>query len=40
MPSNVSYTNFIFTMGPGTVEGVYQQLATRAGGEVVSADAY
>ena len=40
LPNNVTYANFIFTMGPGTQEGVYQQLATRAGGEVVSSDAY
>jgi prepilin-type N-terminal cleavage/methylation domain-containing protein/prepilin-type processing-associated H-X9-DG protein len=29
-----------FTVAPGTKFGVYQQLSTRAGGEVISADAY
>jgi prepilin-type processing-associated H-X9-DG protein len=39
-PPNVTYANFIFTIGPGTAFGVYQALATRAGGEVISADSY
>ncbi|MDR3633857.1 MAG: DUF1559 domain-containing protein [Isosphaeraceae bacterium] len=40
MPTGVSYASYIFTIAAGTQLGVYQQLATRAGGEVVSADQY
>ncbi len=41
LPNGVSYTNYIFTATPGvTQQGVYQNLSTRAGGEVVSSDQY
>jgi prepilin-type N-terminal cleavage/methylation domain-containing protein/prepilin-type processing-associated H-X9-DG protein len=41
-PLNITYsgTAFMFVVSPGARFGVYQQLATRAGGEVVSADSY
>ncbi len=39
-PIGVTYTNYIYAYGPTTVPGVYQKLATRAGGEVISSDAY
>ena len=39
-PVGVSETNGVFTLAPGTRPGVYQQLTTKAGGEVVSSDAY
>jgi prepilin-type N-terminal cleavage/methylation domain-containing protein/prepilin-type processing-associated H-X9-DG protein len=39
-PPNITYSSFIFTMNPGTQLGVYQKLATRAMGEVVSSDSY
>jgi prepilin-type N-terminal cleavage/methylation domain-containing protein/prepilin-type processing-associated H-X9-DG protein len=41
-PTGVSYNmnNGLYTVAVGTQIGVYQQLSTRAGGEVVSADAY
>jgi hypothetical protein len=32
--------NRIYVLAPGTRLGVWQQLATRNGGEVVSSDAY
>ena len=36
------FTNFTtpFTVAPGTQFGVYQQLTTRNGGEVISSDSY
>jgi prepilin-type N-terminal cleavage/methylation domain-containing protein/prepilin-type processing-associated H-X9-DG protein len=40
MPVGLSLTNFVYTAAPGTVIGVWQQLSTRNGGEVVSADSY
>jgi hypothetical protein len=40
MPVGMSLTNFVYTAAPGTVIGVWQQLSTRNGGEVVSADSY
>ncbi len=40
LPNGVTYASYTFTMAAGTQEGVYQMLATRAGGEVISADAY
>jgi prepilin-type N-terminal cleavage/methylation domain-containing protein/prepilin-type processing-associated H-X9-DG protein len=42
MPDNITYdaTNIVFTIGPNARLGVWQQLSTRAGGEVVSADSY
>ncbi|WP_435008457.1 DUF1559 domain-containing protein [Tundrisphaera lichenicola] len=42
MPDNVAYDakNIIFTINPGAKLGVYQQLSTRNGGEVISSDSY
>ncbi len=39
-PPNITYTNYIFTINPGAVLGVYQKLATKNGGDVVSSDQY
>jgi prepilin-type N-terminal cleavage/methylation domain-containing protein/prepilin-type processing-associated H-X9-DG protein len=40
-PTTVSgVTHGIYVVSPGTSMGVYQALSTRAGGEVISADAY
>ncbi len=39
-PLGVTYANYSYTINPGTVLGVYQQLSTRAGGEVISSDQY
>jgi prepilin-type processing-associated H-X9-DG protein len=39
-PNGVAFANGIYSLNPGTVTGVYQQLSTRAGGEVISADQY
>ncbi len=40
-PVGVAYANYIWTMTPGTtLQGVYQSLSTRSGGEVVSSDQY
>jgi prepilin-type N-terminal cleavage/methylation domain-containing protein/prepilin-type processing-associated H-X9-DG protein len=39
-PLGVTDTNGLFTMAPGTKMGVYQQLSTRAGNEVISSDQY
>ena len=42
LPQNVTYdsTNFFFTTGANAQLGVYQKLATRAGGEVISSDQF
>ena len=42
MPDNITYdaTNIVFTIGANAKLGVYQQLSTRNGGEVVSSDQY
>jgi prepilin-type N-terminal cleavage/methylation domain-containing protein/prepilin-type processing-associated H-X9-DG protein len=42
LPTGVTLdaAGFVYQMAPGTQLGVYQALSTRAGGEVVSADAY
>jgi prepilin-type N-terminal cleavage/methylation domain-containing protein/prepilin-type processing-associated H-X9-DG protein len=40
LPVGVTYSNFIFTLAPGTPLGVFQALSTRAGAEVVSSDQY
>ena len=40
LPAGVAYSKFIWTVNPGAQIGVYQQLATRAGGEVISSDAF
>jgi prepilin-type N-terminal cleavage/methylation domain-containing protein/prepilin-type processing-associated H-X9-DG protein len=39
-PIGVTDTNGVFSLAPGTRMGVYQQLSTRNGGEVLSADQY
>jgi prepilin-type processing-associated H-X9-DG protein len=39
-PVGVSESAGVFTMAAGTQMGVYQKLTTRAGGEVISSDAY
>ena len=40
LPNGVSISNFVYAITPGTTIGVWQQLSTRSGGEVISADAY
>jgi prepilin-type processing-associated H-X9-DG protein len=45
VPAGVTTTNAadgtcLWQMAPGTPLGIYQQLSTRAGGEVISADAF
>jgi len=42
LPVGVSYSSstFVYTVGPGTQLGVYQQLSTRNGGEIVSSDTF
>jgi prepilin-type processing-associated H-X9-DG protein len=40
LPFNVSWTSFVYSINAGAQLGVYQQLATRNGGEVISSDAY
>ena len=39
-PNGVNDNNGVFTLTPGTQTGVYQNLTTRAGGEVISSDAF
>ena len=39
-PLGVSLTSFVYSVAPGSFIGVWQQLSTRNGGEIVSADAY
>jgi len=39
-PTGVTDINGVQTLAAGTRYGVYQALSTRAGGEVISADAY
>ncbi|HEY2159512.1 MAG TPA: DUF1559 domain-containing protein [Isosphaeraceae bacterium] len=39
-PIGVTLASFIYTVAPGTQIGVWQQLSTRNGGEVVSSDQY
>jgi prepilin-type N-terminal cleavage/methylation domain-containing protein/prepilin-type processing-associated H-X9-DG protein len=39
-PLGVTDNSGIYTLAPGTQMGVFQQLSTRAGGEVVSSDQY
>jgi prepilin-type N-terminal cleavage/methylation domain-containing protein/prepilin-type processing-associated H-X9-DG protein len=39
-PPNITYASFIFTINPGAQLGVYQKLATRAFGEVLSSDSF
>ncbi len=40
LPVGVSYASYIYSILPGARLGVYQQLSTRAGGEVISSNAY
>jgi prepilin-type N-terminal cleavage/methylation domain-containing protein/prepilin-type processing-associated H-X9-DG protein len=39
-PNGVTYSNYVYTITPGSFIGVWQQLSTRNGGEAVSADQY
>jgi prepilin-type processing-associated H-X9-DG protein len=39
-PTGITQSMSIYTIAPGTQIGVYQQLSTRGGGEVISADQY
>jgi prepilin-type processing-associated H-X9-DG protein len=39
-PPNVTYVNYIFSIVPGAQLGVYQKLATRGLGDIVSSDQY
>jgi prepilin-type N-terminal cleavage/methylation domain-containing protein/prepilin-type processing-associated H-X9-DG protein len=39
-PIGVTEVNGVFTLAPGSKVGVYQQLTTMAGGEVISSDTY
>ncbi len=39
-PVGVTFASFIYTVAPGAQVGVWQQLSTRNGGEVVSADQF
>jgi prepilin-type N-terminal cleavage/methylation domain-containing protein/prepilin-type processing-associated H-X9-DG protein len=40
LPQGVTDVSGVMTLAPGTQFGVYQKLSTRAGGEVISSDAY
>jgi prepilin-type N-terminal cleavage/methylation domain-containing protein/prepilin-type processing-associated H-X9-DG protein len=40
LPVGMTNTNGVYALAPGNPTGVFQQLSTRAGGEVVSADSY
>jgi prepilin-type N-terminal cleavage/methylation domain-containing protein/prepilin-type processing-associated H-X9-DG protein len=40
LPVGVTYSNFVYTINAGATLGVFQQLSTRNGGEVISADTY
>ena len=40
MPLGVTISNFVYTVAPGSFIGIWQQLSTRNGGEVISSDAY
>jgi prepilin-type N-terminal cleavage/methylation domain-containing protein/prepilin-type processing-associated H-X9-DG protein len=40
LPNNVTWAGYVYSINAGAQLGVYQQLSTRAGGEVVSADQY
>jgi prepilin-type processing-associated H-X9-DG protein len=39
LPDGATYANYVYSLGTAQL-GVYQQLSTRAGGEVVSSDSY
>jgi prepilin-type processing-associated H-X9-DG protein len=40
LPNGVTYANYSYSIGAGAQLGVYQQLSTAAGGEVISSDSY
>jgi prepilin-type processing-associated H-X9-DG protein len=40
LPYNVTWSNYTYSINAGAKLGVYQKLATRAGGEVISADSF
>ena len=40
LPNNVTWVNFTYTINAGASPGVYQALATRKGGEVLSSDSF
>ena len=40
LPNGVTLSSFVYTIAPGTAIGVWQQLSTRNGGEVISSDSY
>ena len=40
LPAGVTWASFTYTVTPNARPAVYQALATRAGGEVISADSY
>ena len=40
LPLGVTLTSFVYSVAPGSFVGVWQQLSTRNGGEIVSSDAY
>jgi prepilin-type N-terminal cleavage/methylation domain-containing protein/prepilin-type processing-associated H-X9-DG protein len=40
LPQGVSFSNFVYAILPGAQLGVYQQLSTRNGGEVISSDSF
>jgi prepilin-type processing-associated H-X9-DG protein len=39
-PNGVTYSSYVYTINAGAFVGIWQQLSTRAGGEVISADQY
>ena len=40
IPLGVSLSSFVYSVAPGSFIGIWQQLSTRNGGEVISSDAY
>jgi len=40
LPVGVTFANYVYSINLGAQIGVWQQLSTRAGGEVISADSY
>jgi prepilin-type N-terminal cleavage/methylation domain-containing protein/prepilin-type processing-associated H-X9-DG protein len=40
LPQGVTFASFVYTVTPGTTIGVWQQLSTRAGGEVITSDSF
>jgi prepilin-type N-terminal cleavage/methylation domain-containing protein/prepilin-type processing-associated H-X9-DG protein len=39
-PNGVTWSNFVFTINPGTQMGVYQKLSTRSFGEIIDGTSY